>query len=995
MALNPNLNVSQYAHTAWKNRDGAFKGTIQAIAQTPDGYLWLGTEFGLLRFDGIRTVPWQPPQGQSLPSSDIRALLTARDSTLWIGTAKGLASWKDGKLTHYPELAELIIPRLLEDRQGTIWAGAYGVPAGRLCAVQKDSAQCYGDDGAIGPWVSSLLEDSKGNLWAGVQKGIWRWKPGPPKFYGLPGETNGIIGLTESVDGALLVGWKGGIYKFVDGKTELYPLSGTVHKFRAESLFWDRDGGLWIGTMDRGLLHVHQGKTDVFSSPDGLSGDLADFFFEDREGSVWVATLAGLDRFRDFVVATLSTKQGLSNSTVGSVLTANDGSVWLGTIGGLNKWVKGEISPFGKLDGKIHGYAANSLFQDSRGRIWVSTFHEFGFLENDRFVPISGLPGGNVHGIGEDSAGNLWIANKEFGLFRLSQRNEIQRFSWAELKPRSYAEALAVDPLQGGLWLGFSSGGVAYFAQGQVRRTYTTTDGLGEGWIAQLRLDADGTLWAATEGGLSRLKNGRITTLASKNGLPCDTVHWSIEDGDHSLWLYMTCGLVRIARAELDAWIAATDNDKNAKRKIQGTVFDISDGVRTHSSGGYAPLVAKSPDGRLWFLPFDGVSVVDPQHLAFNRLPPPVHIEEIIVDRKTYDSTPDANGRVRLPPLVRDLQIDYTALSLVAPEKVLFRYKLEGWDRDWQDVGTRRQAFYSNLPPRNYTFRVKACNNSGVWNEAGTSLNFFVAPAFYQTWWFRSACVLAFLAMLIALYRLRLRQLAQQYNMRLEARVAERTRIGRELHDTLLQSFQGTLLKFHAITYMLGDRPDAQKSLGTVIDQARQAITDGRDAVQGLRSSRVVGNDIARALSVFGEELAANQVNGNCPEFHVEVQGTQRELIPLIQEEIYRIASEGLRNAFLHAQAQRIEVEIRYDRRQLCLRVRDNGKGIDSKVLEGGRVGHYGLPGMRERAKLVGAKLAVWSQLQSGTETELTIPSSLAYAKSESARRPMFWRKGA
>jgi signal transduction histidine kinase/ligand-binding sensor domain-containing protein len=981
-ALDPSLDVSQYAHTTWKIRDGVFTGSIQAIAQTPDGYLWLGTPFGLLRFDGIRAVPWQPPQGQSLSFTDIRALLSARDGTLWIGGAKGLASWKNGKLTHYPELAQFIILRLLEDRQGTIWAGAYGVPAGRLCAVQKDGAQCYGEDGHLGPAVVSLLEDSKGNLWAGVQKGIWRWKPGPPKFYPLPGEVNGFLALTEHTDGALLVGWKGGVYKFTDGKTEAYPLTGTAHVFQTRSLFYDRDGGLWIGT-DRGLVHVHKGKTDVFGLPDGLSGDLADAVFEDREGDVWVTTLGGLDRFRDFAVTTLSVTQGLSHTLVGSVLAARDGSIWLGTVGGLNKWFDGKISHFGKRDGKINGHAPNSLFQDSRGRIWVATFYQFGFLENEAFVSINGLPAGNIHGIGEDSEGNLWIASKEFGLFRLSQRREIQRFSWDNLKPRDYAEALVADPLQGGLWLGFSGGGVAYFADGQVRRIYTTTDGLGEGWVAHLRFDSDGTLWAATEGGLSRLKNGHIATLASKNGLPCDTVHWSKEDVDGSLWLYMTCGLVRIHGDELDKWIAAAENDKDTKTMIRATVFDISDGVTIHGSGGYSPLVAESRDGRLWFLPFDGVSIVDPRHLPFNNLPPPVHIEQIIADHKTYAVASEVNGSVRLPPLLRDLRIDYTAISLVAPEKVLFRYKLEGWDRDWQDVGTRRQAFYSNLPPSNYRFRVMACNNSGVWNEVGTSLDFFVAPAYYQTWWFRLSCVTGFLGLLAVFHRLRLHQQAKRFNVTLEARVSERTRIARELHDTLLQSFQGVLLKFHAVSYMMNDRPDEQKALEAVIDQAQQAISEGRDAVQGLRSSTMAGNELARAIKLLGEEFAADHGGNHCPDFRVSVEGTTRDLAPILRDETYRILSEAVRNAFRHAQARRIEVEIQYGQRELRLRVRDDGKGIEPNVLSAGaRAGHYGLPGMHERVKVVGGKLSVWSELDSGTEVELTIPGSLAYAKS-------------
>ncbi len=285
---------------------------------------------------------------------------------------------------------------------------------------------------------------------------------------------------------------------------------------------------------------------------------------------------------------------------------------------------------------------------------------------------------------------------------------------------------------------------------------------------------------------------------------------------------------------------------------------------------------------------------------------------------------------------------------------------------------------------------MSACNNSGVWNEAGTSLDFAIAPAYYQTTWFRLSCLGAFLALFGALYQLRLRQVARQFNMRLEERVSERTRIARDFHDTLLQSFQGVLMKFHAVTYMLMDRPEAQKTLETVIEQARRAITEGRDAVQGLRSSTVVTNDLARAISALGEELAADQTGQNCPEFRVQVEGTPRDLAPLVRDEVHRIASEALRNAFRHARAGRIEVEIRYDQRRLRLRVQDNGKGIDPKVLSGGgRAGHYGLPGMHERAKLVGGKLAVWSEVGSGTEAELTIPASLAYLKSPVASRTM------
>jgi signal transduction histidine kinase len=495
------------------------------------------------------------------------------------------------------------------------------------------------------------------------------------------------------------------------------------------------------------------------------------------------------------------------------------------------------------------------------------------------------------------------------------------------------------------------------------------------------------------------LKNNRVATLTSKNGLPCDAVHWVMKDDDNSLWLYMACGLVRIARSELEAWAAAVDKEKDTTRTIQAKVFDSSDGVRNLSiPSHYSPQVAKSSDGRLWFLPFDGASVIDPHHIPVNKVPPPVHVEQVTADRKTYwqNLSGDASSSPpRLPPLVRDLTIDYTALSFVAPEKVLFRYKLEGMDHDWQDVGNRRQAFYTNLSPGNYRFRVAACNNSGVWNEAGTFLDFSIAPAYYQTTWFRMSCAAGFLALLWGIYRLRIQQLQHQFAIGLEARVNERTRIARELHDTLLQSFQGLILRFQAATNLLPERPvEAKQRFESAIDQAAQAVTEGRDAVQGLRSSTVETNDLAMAISALGEQLAADGTIADSALFRMAVEGTPRNLHPILRDEVYRIAGETLRNAFRHAQARQIEVEIHYDAQQFRLRVRDDGKGIDPEILgEDPRPGHFGLHGMRERAKIVGGQLDVWSELDSGTEVELSIPASRAYA-TPSTRRSWWSGKG-
>ena len=341
-----------------------------------------------------------------------------------------------------------------------------------------------------------------------------------------------------------------------------------------------------------------------------------------------------------------------------------------------------------------------------------------------------------------------------------------------------------------------------------------------------------------------------------------------------------------------------------------------------------------------------------------------------------------AASSVRLPARTRDLQIDYTALSLTAPEKVHFKYKLEGQDPDWREVVNDREAQYSNLAPGPYRFRVIASNNSGVWNEQGDALEFSIAPAYYQTNWFRAFCAVLVLALVWAIYQIRLRQLHHDFALTLDARVGERTSIARELHDTLLQSFHGLLLRFQIVSELLPDRPvEAKEQLDRTIERAAKAITEGRDAVQGLRSSTVETNDLARSINTLGEELAADPANHESPAFRVTVEGDPRELHPILRDEIYRIAAEALRNAFHHAAARQVEVEIRYDNQQFRLRVRDDGKGIDPAVLSGqGPEGHYGLPGMRERGNLIGGKLVIWSEVGAGTEVELRIPAAAAYA---------------
>jgi signal transduction histidine kinase/ligand-binding sensor domain-containing protein len=984
-ASDPPLQINQYAHTAWTARDGAQLGLVFAMAQTPDGYLWIAGSFGLFRFDGLRFVPWQPPKGQSLPSGPY-SLLVSHDGTLWIGTFEGLVSWNGQELSRYPAVNKEFVTSLLEDRDGTVWAGLLA-ERGRLCAVRAGQVRCSIPEQGFGKFVWSLGEDSAGTLWAGADSGLWRWKPDVPALVALPGKRVGDLGTTP--DGNILVGIRGGgLDVIVDGQPVPYPIRrasrpGEViadRDIKANKLLRDREGGLWIGTEGLGIIHVKDGKADTFTRAEGLSGNIACSLFEDREGNIWFGSEKGVDRFRKLPVTTLTTQQGLPNERTRSVLATTDGSVWVATDDGLVRWKDARPIVYDE-DSGLPDSRIQSLYQDATGRLWVSTARGLAYLAGDRFVAIDGVPGSEVYSMTGDASGNLWLSSSE-GLLRLSAGRLVERVPWAALGRRQQAKVIVAD--RGGVWLSFwQDGGILFFKDGKVQTLYAAANGLGAGHVAGLRLDAGGALWAATEqGGLSRIKDGRITTLTVANGLPCNTIHWSTLDDGGDLWIYTACGLVRVERDDVAAWIG------DPGRRVLPRAWGGADGVPLLAStpAYFNPPVAKGQDGRIWFVSGADVHVVDPAHLPSNPLPPPVHIEKLIADHKSYA----ADNGLRLPPMVRDITLEFAALSLVDPHNVRFRYRLEGHDGDWQEGVDRRQASYTNLPPGNYRFRVKASNNSGVWNETGAQLDFSILPAFYQTTWFRAAGVLVLSGLAWAGFQLRLqmrvRRLQRQFEAALEARVDERTRIARDLHDTLLQRFHGLLLQFQAASNLLPDRPrEASQVLAGAIDQVAEAITEGRDAVQGLRSSVSEANDIADALRSLAEDLANER--GHATATHVDVRGTPRELHPIVRDEAFRIAGEALRNALRHADAKKIDVEIGYEARQLCVRIRDDGRGIEPDVLrEGRRRGHFGLSGMRERAELLGGSLTIRSAPHAGTEVEFTAPSVRAYSQAAPSR---------
>jgi signal transduction histidine kinase/ligand-binding sensor domain-containing protein len=978
-ALDASLDITQYAHVAWTFRNGFSNGAVYAITQTPDGYLWLGTSSGVFRYDGARATPLPLRPGQQLPNNAAGALLPTRDETLWIGTLDGLVSWKNGQLTAYPVFAGRTVITLLQHRDGTVWAGSFGGPTGKLCAFRGEQTTCYGDDGKLGASVASLYEGGDGSLWLGAGTGLWRWSPGAPTRYSAtPIQTHQALTQGDHGKGVLVA--VDAVRQVAGMEVVDYALRDVPSPLSATSVLRDRNGGLWIGTAAHGLVHAYQGRTSLFTQDEGLSNNEVLALFEDREGTIWVGTSEGLDRFREWPVTPLSVKEGLSNSNATSILAARDGSIWIGTADGLNRWKDGRTTIYRKRnDPGLPDDSIQSLFEDERGRIWVSGSRGLAAFENGKFAAVPAVPGGFTHAITSDNRGGLWLSlwltSNDYGLTHLVDGKIIEQAPWQKLGGGP-GTGLVADA-DGGVWSGLLSGGVAHFRAGQINTLSLSGAGTARK-VLNVSRDRDGTMWVATDDGLSKIADGRVATLTTANGLPCKTVHWIIEDQSSYYWLYMACGLVRVARTELDAWSA------DPKRIIQSTTFDSADGIRlVPILRPTRPAVTRSSDGKIWFVNGSTVSFIDPSHIAINTLPPPVHIEQIAADGRVFD---DARG-LRLPPNVRDLLINYTALSMVAPEKVSFRYKLEGQDLDWRDVSNKREAQYSNLPPGNYRFRVTASNNSGLWNEAGDVLDFSIAPAYYQTNWFRALGSVLFLALLWTAYQLRVRRLHHQFDMMLETRVGERTRIARELHDTLLQSFHGLLLRFQTASYLLPEQPaDAKEKLDGAIQQAAKAITEGRNAVQGLRASTIERNDLAQAIKTFGDELFGGTSAQPPPTYAVAVDGATRDLHPIVRDEIYKIAAEALRNAFRHAHATRVEVEIHYDDEQFRLRVRDDGKGIDPKVLANDGVdGHYGLRGMPERAALIGGKLAVWSEVGAGTEVQLRVPGSTAYATS--ARR--------
>jgi len=566
----------------------------------------------------------------------------------------------------------------------------------------------------------------------------------------------------------------------------------------------------------------------------------------------------------------------------------------------------------------------------------------------------------------EDNRHDLWVLAEH----KLDHIRD-EKFEEELASPQiATAYILAADP-KGGLFLGLVDGDLVHYRDGKALTIPSKAHGNTQ-QIRDLLVDPDGSVWGTTLDELVRWKDGRRQNLTTRNGLPCADVFALVKDGSGSIWLYTRCGLVGIAQSELSRWWYHPDT------VVEVTTLDETDDVRPGLAS-LKPQAVKTPDGRLWFVNGAILQMFDPVHFGGNSVPPQVHIEEIVADRQSYLPGPG----LRLPPLTRDLEINYTAASFVAPQKVVFRYKLEGHDPTWQDPGTRRQAFYSDLLPGKYRFRVVARNNDGVWNEDGAAFDFVLDPAYYQTAWFRVLVAISALGMIWILYLLRMRQVTGQLQARLGERLVERERIARELHDTLLQGFQGLVLRFQAVMKQLPADGPARSMMEKALDRADEVLLEGRLRVRDLRSETSTVNELGDKLASFGTEMAEDWKVA----FSLEIVGAPKTLDPIVCDEAYGIAREGLVNAFRHAKASKIEGEITYDHSRFRVRVRDDGVGMDQKVLSSGRPGRWGLSGMRERAQRIGGQLSIWSNSGAGTEIDLTVPGRIAYSGSHNGDR--------
>jgi len=770
-ALDPRQPINQYVVNSWQDESGLPEISVQAIAQTTDGYIWAGTHEGLVRFDGVKFKTFSTRDTKAIKDDDIATLLADPDGGLWVGTRGGLIRLKDGEITSYTTddgLSSNIIKTLCMGRDGSLWIGTWG---GGLNRLKEGRFTAYTtNDGLLSNVITSICESGNGGIWiASVDAGLCHLKDGVFKNYttkdGLSNTT--LKAVCEDKDGALWIGTdSAGLIRFKEGRFTDFTIKDGLSNKHIAALLQDKEGSLWIATQG-GVSVLREGKFSTFGLDNGLANELATSLYEDLEGSIWVGTRGGgLSRLKGGKFTVYTARDGLSDDRAGCVYQDRQGAIWIGTYHrGLSRFQNGSFTNY-TSDNGLFGTSVFAIHEDKRGNIWIGTDDGLNCLANGRFTYYGtkdGLSNNVVQAISESVDGTLWFGTWGGGLNRFRD-GRFTSIRAAEGLPNDFIMTLFEDS-GGALWIGTEGGGLSCLKNGRLT-TYTTANGLSSDVVSFIYEDNTGVLWIGTQGGgINRFKNGVFSSITSSKGLFNNTVHAILEDATGDFWISCNQGIYRVSKEQLN------DFADGRIKSVSIVSFGTSDGMRASECNSSDPPALRDREGKFWFPTIKGIVVIDPLHFPVNATPPPIVIEQALVDGKPVG----LRGNVELPAGGVRLELQYAGLSYIAPERVRFKYRVEGFDKDWVEAGGARAAQYTNLPPGAHTFRVIACNNDGVWNESGASFSFYVPPLFYQTTWFWALCALTLLAAAFVAHRLRVAQL-RAHERALTRRVDERTR---------------------------------------------------------------------------------------------------------------------------------------------------------------------------------------------------------------------------
>jgi ligand-binding sensor domain-containing protein/signal transduction histidine kinase len=1001
-ALQPTTPLAGYGRQSWGMENGLPQNTVQALVQTHDGFVWLGTEVGLVRFDGNSFLVFDKNSKPALPSSDIRCLLETSDGALWIGSSDGLARMKDGAVRNYNTkdgLAGNGIRGLAQADNGILWTWT-----DQGLARLTDEGLFVEDMAAtkLPPIaITVVTTDGEGKLWVMTHESAVSYSGG---HWGIPELQQQFEPIFPKDSAEFIQAFNGGVAVATKEVAEVFRGDFLVARLtvgkelpgsRIQTFFMDHEGALWIGT-NNGLARFFNGLVQRFPVTDPLATASILSLMEDREGNLWVGTeTGGLHILRDQRFQTIGAREGLSSDGTTAIVEDVAGTLWVGTAGGgLNAF-----HPSGNEELETHPSRKNkdaarvghpdsmrkytvrdgllsdvilSLAAAPKGDLWVGTPDGLNRIHAghiDSFTSADGLPDDFIRSLLADSDGSLWIGTRR-GLTHWMHSVSSQGGIGGKMETLTQANGLGSDLVgalardtKGDLWVA-TLAGLSRIGAGRIVN-YTIANGLSSNVITALLPRADGSLLVGTQDHGWNRWDGTKFSPALGNGLSRTTIHAILDDGAGHLWFATGNGIARCDCASGQAGSASTSmsGGMHGAECSHWIEFGPADGLRSRETATNShPSAWRSRDGHLWFATPKGLVEVDPEHFPVNATPPPVALERFLVDDVEVLRTADSSLRIAAGHV--HFQFDYAGLSFTAPQKVRYRYMLEGFDRGWTEAGTRRTAYYTNIPAGRYTFRVQAANNDGLWNEQGAALAFELRPHFYQTWWFYALLLAGALGAVFAGLRLRLRRAEGEFR----AVLGERSRIAREIHDTLAQGYVGISVQLEVLSELLRKNKTAAaaKHLDVTRGYVREGLAEARQSIWALRSQDSTESTLPVKMRRLAEAENSHGLTASFSSF-----GAYRPLPAEMEQEFLRVAQEAIHNVKKHAGATTLTVQLEYGPAEIALEVRDDGRGFESGDDDEPEPGHYGLTGMRERADAIGGRLEVTSEPGVGTTVRL------------------------